>query len=188
MGPSSCISFPPGPIVGERWIEIGAGTLVGPHVTLSVGMPGEPLDPHAPAVIRIGERCNIGRGSSLVGRCGITIGDDVTIAPNVYVTDHNHTYSEVDVPITRQWPAEEPVQIGAGSWLGTNAVVLPGARIGRNVVVGAGTVVRGDIPDHSVVVGSSARVVRQLVDGEWVPPIRHQEIRPPAGWDVRKSR
>lgn len=185
MGKGSCIAFPPGAVFGERWISIGAGTLIGPNVSLSVGMPGEPLDPDAPPVIVIGERCNIGRGSSLVGRFHVEIEDDVTTGPNVYVTDHNHTYNEIDIPITKQWPAEDPVRIGAGSWLGANVVVLPGAQIGKNVTVGAGSVVRGVVPDHCVIAGSPARVVRRYVDGAWVPPIGPQVIRPPDGWDVR---
>jgi hypothetical protein len=65
------------------------------------------------------------------------------------------------------------VEIGPGCWIGTGAVILPGARIGRNVVVAAGAVVRGAVPDHAVVAGAPARVVRRwdVVDG-WQPPLR----------------
>jgi acetyltransferase-like isoleucine patch superfamily enzyme len=187
MGPHSCIAFPPGAVFGEHWITIGAGTLIGPSVTLSVGMPGEPLDPAADPVVTIGARCNLGRGSSIVARCGIAIGDDVTTGPGVYITDHNHTYGLVDVPIAEQWPAAAPVRIGEGSWLGANVVVLPGADIGRHVVVAAGSVVRGVVPDHSVVAGVPARIVRRYdpADG-WVPPIPPQTMDPPAGWEPRR--
>ena len=117
MGPRSMIAFPPGSVFGERWIHIGADTLIGPHVSLSAGMaPGQPME-HDP-VIRIGARCSIGRGSHIVGHRSIEIGDDVTFGPYVYVTDQNHVYADVDTPIGRQWPAEDPVVIGAGSWLG----------------------------------------------------------------------
>ena len=185
MGARSCIAFPPGAVFGERWIVIGAETLVGPHVSLSVGMPGEPISPDAEPVIVIGDRCNIGRGSSIVGRCGIVVEDDVTTGPNVYVTDHNHTYALTDVPIARQWPSEAPVSIGAGSWLGAGVIVLPGAQIGRNVVVAAGSVVRGSVPDHAVVAGAPARVVRHHDGAQWVPPIPPQEMHPPEGWVAR---
>ena len=185
LGERSCIAFPPGAVFGEDWIEIGRETLVGPYVNLSVGMPGEPLDPDGPTVIRIGDRCNIGRGTSIAGRYEIVIGDDVTTGPNVYITDHNHTYADPDVPITRQWPSEAKVSIGSGSWLGAGVTVLAGASIGCNVAVGAGSVVRGCIPDHCVVAGSPARVVRRFVDGEWKPPIPAQRINPPAGWNPR---
>jgi acetyltransferase-like isoleucine patch superfamily enzyme len=62
------------------------------------------------------------------------------------------------------------VSIGSGSWLGAGAIVLPGAIIGRNVVVAAGSVVRGMVPDHCVAAGVPARVVRMYELGEgWVP-------------------
>ena len=55
-----------------------------------------------------------------------------------------------------------PVVIGDGSWLGTNAVVLPGVTIGRHVAVGAGSVVTGDLPDNSVAAGVPARIIKTL--------------------------
>ena len=61
------------------------------------------------------------------------------------------------------------MSIGAGTWIGHGSIVLPGAKIGRNVVVAAGSVVRGEIPDHAVVAGVPAKVIRRLVPGEgWV--------------------
>jgi acetyltransferase-like isoleucine patch superfamily enzyme len=185
MGQGSCIAFPPGAIFGERFITIGRGTLIGPNVSLAAGMhPDEPLDVPGGIVLRIGDRCVIGRGVSIVGRCSIVVEDDVTTAPNVYITDHNHSYDNIAIPIGKQWPTEEAVRIGAGSWLGTGVVVLPGADIGRHVTVAAGSVVRGSIPDYAVVAGAPARVVRRHVDGEgWVPPLR-RETAPPDWWVV----
>jgi acetyltransferase-like isoleucine patch superfamily enzyme len=63
------------------------------------------------------------------------------------------------------------VSIGSGTWLGTGAVVLPGAVIGRNVVVAAGAVVRGTVPDHAVVGGVPAKVIREYLPGSgWAAP------------------
>lgn len=181
MGPHSIIAFPPGSVFGERWIHIGAETLIGPHVTMSAGMaPGQPID--SDGVIRIGARCSIGRGSHIVGHRSIDIGDDVTFGPYVYVTDQNHVYADVDTPIGRQWPAEDPVEIGSGSWLGAGVVVLPGSRIGRNVAVAANSVVRGVLPDRCVAAGAPAKVVRRYTEGGWDPPLRELSIAPPSGW------
>lgn len=150
--------------------------MVGVYNTLSVGFgPGHDYGDRC--VISIGDRVVIGRGSHIVAHERIVIEDDVYTGPYVYITDQNHTYADPDVPIGRQWPTDDPVRIGAGSWLGTNVVVLPGARIGRNVVVAAGSIVRGEIPDHSVVVGSPARVIRRWDPGTgWDPPIRRAEV------------
>jgi acetyltransferase-like isoleucine patch superfamily enzyme len=160
FGPGSVICFPPTALVNERYIRIGAGTLIGPHVSLSAGMvPGQECvtDP----VVRIGDRCLIGRGSGIVGHLSIDIGDDVWTGHHIYITDQNHGYEDVDVPISRQAQPEQAVVIGDGSWLGHGTVVLPGARIGRHVVVAAGSVVTGELPDYCVAAGAPARPVRR---------------------------
>lgn len=172
LGEQSMLGFPPGDVFGEWWIAIGAQTLVAPEVTLSVGLPGEVLDRSAEPVLTIGDRCSIGRGTAIVARRRIEIGNDVTIAPNVYITDHNHAYADVDRPIKEQYPTHDPVRIGDGTWIAAGATILPGADIGRHVTVGAGAVVRGKVDDYTVATGSPARVVRRYEAGEWVPPLR----------------
>jgi carbonic anhydrase/acetyltransferase-like protein (isoleucine patch superfamily) len=168
FGAGSMAAFPAGSVFGEHSIAIGAGTLIGPMVTMSAGMvPGQDLGPDP--VLRIGDRCVIGRGSHLVAHHSLVIGDDVFTGPYVYVTDQNHGYEDPDEPIGRQMPLNAAVSIGSGSWLGTGAVVLPGASIGRNVVVAAGSVVRGSVPDRCVVAGVPAKVIRQYVPGDGWP-------------------
>jgi serine acetyltransferase len=170
FGAGSLMTFPLGSVFGEEWITIGAGTLIAEQVTMSAGMmPGHDLGPDP--VLRIGDRCVIGRGSHIVAHQDIEIGDDVWTGPYVYVTDQNHGYTDLDVPIGRQFPVNRPVSIGAGSWLGAGAIVLPGTRIGRNAVIAGGSVVRGEIPDHCVAAGVPARIVRQHTEaGGWGPP------------------
>jgi acetyltransferase-like isoleucine patch superfamily enzyme len=146
--------------MNEQYIRIGTGTMIGPHVALSAGMvPGQTCitDP----VVSIGDRCLIGRGSGIVGHLSIEIGDDVYTGHHVYITDQNHGYADRTLPISMQTMPERPVRIGAGSWIGHGSVVLPGACIGRNVTIGANSVVRGDIPDFAVAVGVPAKVVKQ---------------------------
>ena len=160
FGAGSVICFPPTALVNERYIRIGAGTMIGPNVSLSAGMvPGQVCvtDP----VVRIGDRCLIGRGSGIVGHLSIEIGDDVWTGHHVYVTDQNHGYEDLALPISRQVQPERAVVIGAGSWLGHGTVVLPGARIGRHVVVAAGSVVTGELPDDCVAAGAPARPIRR---------------------------
>ncbi len=173
FGAGSLLVFPQGTVYNERFIHVGAQTMVGPYVCLTAGMaPGQAMlsDP----VVRIGDRCVIGRGSHIVGHWSIDIGDDVQTGPYVYITDQNHSYTDPDQPVGTQWPVDAAVRIGAGSWLGAHAVVLPGASLGRNVVVAAGAVVRGEVPDHCVVAGVPARVVRRWTPDEgWVGVDRH---------------
>ena len=156
---------PQGTIYNERYIAIGDDTLVGPLVTLAVGISGEQEMLHSP-VITLGRRCIVGRGSHIVGHWSITIGDDVQIAPNVYITDQNHSSLDPEVPVGRQTPTEAPVAIGSGSWIGTNVVILPGTTLGEQTTVAAGAVVRGTFPSHVVLGGVPARILRHYVAGE----------------------
>jgi acetyltransferase-like isoleucine patch superfamily enzyme len=161
FGGRSVICFPPAAILNERYIHVGTQTIIGPHVTLSAGMvPGQAC--LTDAVVRIGDRCLVGRGSSIVGHLSIEIDDDVWMGHHVYITDQNHGYDDLSQPISRQAMPERPVRIGAGSWLGHGAVVLPGATIGRHVAIGANSVVRGEIPSYCVAAGNPARVVKEL--------------------------
>lgn len=161
FGEGSVIRFPPTAIVNERYIHVGAGTCFGPRITLSAGiLPGQQMvtDP----VVTIGDRCLFGAGSGIVGHLRIVIGDDVWTGHHVYVTDQNHGYDDLSRPISQQSMPERPVSIGDGSWLGHGTVVLPGSTIGRHVVVGANSVVRGELPDFCVAAGSPARIIRRL--------------------------
>jgi acetyltransferase-like isoleucine patch superfamily enzyme len=170
FGRGSMMAFPPGAVFGERWITIGEGTLIGAQVTMSAGLvPGQDLGPGP--VLRIGDRCVIGRGSHIVAHQSLEIGDDVWTGPYVYITDQNHGYADPETPIGCQLPVNRPTSIGAGSWLGAGAIVLPGARIGRNVVIAAGSVVRGEVPDRCVVAGVPARIVREHTGTGWQPPV-----------------
>jgi acetyltransferase-like isoleucine patch superfamily enzyme len=161
FGQNSVICFPPNTLFNEQYIHIGTGTMIGPQVTLSAGMiPGQEMvtDP----VLSIGDRCLIGKGSGIVGHLQITIGHDVWTGHHVNITDQNHGYEDLDLPISQQVMPERPVSIGDGSWLGHGSIVLPGVTIGKHVVIGANSVVTCDIADNCVAAGVPARVIKTL--------------------------
>jgi serine acetyltransferase len=172
LGTGTRLAFPQGTVFGERWIHIGNHCVIGEQVTLTVGMmPGLDLGPDP--VLRLGNGVVLGRGSHVTASRPVVFGDDVYCGPYTYVTSDNHSYDDPHEPIGRQWPRSAPVEIGSGSWLGVGATVLPGSRLGRNVVVAAGAVVRGEVPDHTVVAGAPARIVRRWTpDAGWQPPMR----------------
>jgi acetyltransferase-like isoleucine patch superfamily enzyme len=169
FGAGSMIAFPSTVIFGEGRIAIGEGTTIGPLASVSAGMPihadlkGEPI-------ITIGDRCTLGKGIGIVGHERIELGNDIWTGHYVYVTDQNHGYEDLDLPIGTQMWKNEPVKIGSGSWLGHGAVVLPGSQIGEHVVIAAGAVVAGiQVPDYCVVAGVPARIVRRYEPGDgWV--------------------
>ncbi|MEU3656714.1 acyltransferase [Streptomyces sp. NPDC032161] len=172
IGDGTRLAFPQGTVFGEKWIELGAHCVIGEQVTLTAGlMPDLDLGPEP--ILTLGDGVVLGRGSHVVADTRVTIGSDTYCGPYVYITSTNHSYDDPHEPIGRQWPRMEPVAIGPGCWIGTGSVILPGASLGRNVVVAAGAVVRGHVPDHAVVAGAPARVVRSW-DPEkgWQPPLR----------------
>lgn len=87
----------------------------------------------------------------------ITIGDNVTLAPNVHVLAHDAS-TKVFLDHTRV----ANTKIGNNVFVGAGSIILPGVTIGNNVVVGAGSVVSKDIPDGSVAMGNPARVVKSM--------------------------
>lgn len=107
--------------------------------------------------IRIGDRCFINSGAIVFSACEVTIGDDVALANEVYVMDSDS--HGVEGRAVR----EEPVRIGAGTWVGARAIILPGVTIGRRCLIAAGSVVSRDFGDDLLVAGNPAREIRPLV-------------------------
>jgi acetyltransferase-like isoleucine patch superfamily enzyme len=137
---------------------------VAPRRALTPG-PGASISPNAvfsnPERIEIGARLNLGARCHLwagPGHGRIVIGNDVLFGPEVMVTAAGYRFDD-GAPVTKQAMDEADIHIGDDVWLGTRAIVLPGARIGRGAIIGAGALVRGDIPDYAIAVGMPARVV-----------------------------
>lgn len=117
--------------------------------------------------IRIGDRVFINSGVIVFSACEVTIEDDVALANEVYLMDSDSHGVE------GRAVKEEPVRIGAGTWVGARAIILPGVTIGRRCLIAAGSVVSRDIPDDTLVAGNPARVVRELVYPEGVTRAWH---------------
>jgi acetyltransferase-like isoleucine patch superfamily enzyme len=93
----------------------------------------------------------------------IIIEDNVLFAPNAAVYCTTHTFHDTNVPIKDQPLLNKTTVIKSGSWIGINAVILPGVTIGRNSIVGANSLVNKDVPDFSVVAGSPAKFLKSLI-------------------------
>ena len=122
-------------------------------------------------VLEIGAGTVIGNFNHIYATKSIILGKNVLTADKVYISDNQHGYADINVPIMLQEVIQKnEVVIGDGTWLGENVCVL-GARIGRNCVIGANSVVTKDIPDYCIAVGAPARIVKRfcLVSNEWKP-------------------
>lgn len=95
----------------------------------------------------------------------ITIEENVMIGSGVHMYVHNHRFDDPKLPIIAQghYPSKS-ITLKKGSWIGANAIILPGVTIGENSVIGAGSVVTHDIPPFCVAIGSPARVIKKISD------------------------
>ncbi len=96
--------------------------------------------------------------ASVEGR--IRIGESCLIGPNVVMRTAGHRYDDREVLIRRQGHIAGNIDIEDDVWIGANAVVLGGVRIGRGAVIGAGSVVTKDVPSMAVAAGVPAKAIR----------------------------
>jgi UDP-2-acetamido-3-amino-2,3-dideoxy-glucuronate N-acetyltransferase len=139
--------------------HIGARTRVWQYVVILPGaVIGEDCNICAHTMIEndvvIGHRVTVKSGVFLWD--GLTIEDDVFIGPCV-------AFSNDKYPRSRQYPETfSRTVVKHGASIGANATILPGLTLGRHCMIGAGAVVTRDVPDHAVVIGNPATIVRYL--------------------------
>ena len=124
---------------------------------------------YSPAII-IGENVTIEQNLHLTCANKIVIGDNTAIAANVTISDIDHAYADIHLPVERQDLNVKEVIIGVDCKVYNNVVVLPGVHIGKHCVIGANSVVTRNLPDFTVAVGAPARIVKQYDHGcgNWV--------------------
>jgi len=111
----------------------------------------------------IGDRVWIGPQAYFDAR-DLVLENDVGWGPGAKVLGSTHTGVPLDVPIIRTDLEIQPVRIGAGADIGTNAVILPGVTVGAGSIVGAGAVGAEDVPPNTIVAGVPARVIRRRTE------------------------
>lgn len=116
--------------------------------------------------IHIGKGSFVNYGATFLDMTDIYIGDDVRIAPNcaIYTVWHPLEYRERQSGVCYT----DEVYIGDHSWICGNVTILPGVRIGKRCVIGAGSVVTHDIPDDSLAFGNPCRVIRKIEENDFL--------------------
>lgn len=110
--------------------------------------------------IKIGSYCDV-NGANIVASKSVTIGDYAHIGSGVQITDYNaHEVYALNRRDNYDIPQE--VNLGRNVWIGLNAVILKGTRIGDNSIVTAGSVVKGIFPDNCIIQGNPAVIVKHL--------------------------
>ena len=110
--------------------------------------------------VHFGSGIYVNSNATFVDDGHIYVGDKVMFGPNVTIATANHP---IDAELRgRGLQYNKDVYIGENAWIGACVVIVPGVRIGKNTVIGAGSVVTKDIPDNVVAVGNPCRVLREV--------------------------
>lgn len=119
--------------------------------------------------IHFGNKVIVNMNCTFLDNNRINIGNNVMIAPDVRIFTATHSvYLSERMPERTVKGASicdtiaHPVTIEDGVWIGGGAVVLPGVTIGRNSVIGAGSVVTKNVPENSIAVGNPCRVIKKI--------------------------
>ena len=110
--------------------------------------------------VSIGDHTRIGLHNTIIGP--VVIGSHVNLAQGITITALNHIFSDPQKRIDEQGVSTDQVIIEDDTWIGANAVILPGVTIGRHSVIAAGAVVTKDIPPHSLAAGIPAKIIKQI--------------------------
>lgn len=110
--------------------------------------------------IYIGDNTRIGIGSTIIAP--VTIGNDVRLAQNIVLSGLNHNYQDLTKNICDQGVSRAEIVIEDDVWIGANAVITAGVRIGRHSVVAAGSVVTRSVEPYSIVGGVPAKLIKRI--------------------------
>lgn len=131
---------------------------------------------YQPKII-IGNNFSASESLHIAATNSITIGNDVLVGSKVLITDHLHgiynsgDHSPPDMPPgLRPLTSNKSVLIEDNVFIGDNVCILPGVKVGFGSVIGANSVVTGDVPRHSIVAGSPAVVIKKFIETEnkWI--------------------
>ena len=111
--------------------------------------------------IKVGNYVGIGKNFKMQNRTLLAEGE-LIMGEDVLFLGGGHNFDNLNIPIGKQGTKEKtPLYIGFDVWIGTRVIILPGCkRIGKGVIIGAGSVVTKDIPDYAIVGGNPARVIK----------------------------
>jgi lipopolysaccharide O-acetyltransferase len=165
FGPGSEIGSPV-MVTGHESIRIGARVAIWGYGRLEAFETGRGTER-----IVIGDGTKIQPHVHIAAARSVRIGAEVLMASHVYITDHDHDYSDPASPVvSNNRLVVDPVTIEDRVWLGERVMVLKGVTIGESSIVGAGSIVTKDVPPFSIAVGAPARIISRYdeAQGRWV--------------------
>lgn len=113
--------------------------------------------------LKMGNNSAVGQFTEFGAAGGIVIGDDVIMGSYVSFHSENHNFNDTTKLIREQGVSSKGIEIGNDVWVGAKVTFLDGSKVGNHCVVAAGAVVNGVFPDHSVIGGVPAKILKTLV-------------------------
>jgi acetyltransferase-like isoleucine patch superfamily enzyme len=143
-----------------EFVELGAQVLIwaGSRIEAVDEYGGVHYQPN----IRLGNDVSLQQACHITAAGTLTIGDDTTILYGVLITDIDHGYEALGVNVRKQAIIVQPTHIGRNCFLGAGSRILAGTHLGDHCIVGTNAVVRGVFPDHCVLAGIPARIVKRF--------------------------
>jgi len=109
--------------------------------------------------IQLGENSGLGINCSIPSNT--QVGDNVMMAPNVYILTHNHAFDQTDIPMIKQgFSNPKQTIIEDDVWIGRNVLMTPGRRIKKGTIIAAGTILCKDFPEYSIVGGNPSALIK----------------------------
>lgn len=132
---------------------------VGNRVRIYPGLRAETPGVHSKIVF--GNDISIGQNLHIVSYNTLVIQDGTTISGNVFISNVDHDYRQLNISKLKQKLIGKETKIGRNCFIGYGAVILPGTVIGDNCIIGANAVVKGKFSDNCVIAGVPAKVIKK---------------------------
>ena len=145
------------------------GIIIGDNVRIYPGMRAELTCQDAEIVFE--NNVSVGQNFHVVCYKGrLVIGKNTTISGNVFISNVDHSFAELNVHILEQEMLYKETVIGDNCFIGYGTTILPGTILGKQCIIGANSVVKGVFPDYTVVAGNPGEIIKKYSPstGEWV--------------------
>lgn len=139
-------------LMGTKRIFIDKKVRIFPHLR---------METHQNGSIHIHEDVIISQNVHITSAGNLEIGKKSLILANVFITNIDHDYQEIDKHVVKQKYMVKDTIIGDNAYIGMGAAIMAGTKLGKQCIVGANSVVRGEFPDYCVIVGAPAKMVKK---------------------------